>query len=75
MSPAPAIVQRRPRVAAAPMPARPAPPAKTGLLKRVSRRGNEDVGRVGSSAIVWHCLEKFCVTRNLAAFYTLAGKD
>jgi len=43
---APAPTNLRVRAAAAPRPARPAPPAKTGLSKRTSK-GSHEVGGVG----------------------------
>lgn len=44
------MAARRPRAAAAPRPARPIPPAKTGLSKRVSRgRNEEEEDSVGGS--------------------------
>lgn len=47
--PAAWMVHRRPRVAAAPKPARPMPPAKTGLSKRASKEKG-DVGGGGVDA-------------------------
>ena len=44
MRPAAWMVHRRPRVAAAPRPARPMPPANTGLSKRASKENGDVVG-------------------------------
>src|SRR5688572_14636346 len=51
--PAPWMSARRPNAAAAPRPARPMPPAKTGLVKRASRPrmdGADGAGGVGAAA-------------------------
>lgn len=69
---APSIMNRRPMAAEAPRPARPIPPANTGLLKSASRVVNDVVDGSGIFLVMG---ESFCLSHGLDAWMKLGKPD